>query len=100
MIEQRRYGTNPLLETRSEALEGVDRAKRYSQITNILAEHENGLTAKEIAVEMYNKGYTPSDERNFSSPRLTEMLKNGIVDVIGKKKCEYSKKKVAVFVLR
>ena len=31
------------------------------------------MTAKEIAVEMYKKGYIPSDERNFTAPRLTEL---------------------------
>lgn len=100
MIEIRRPGTNPLNETRSEAEKQVNKQKRYVEIINILESHKEGLTAKEIAVEMYKRGYTPTDERNFSSPRLTEMLKNGKVDVIGKKKCEYSKKSVAVFTLR
>ena len=31
---------------------------------------------------------------------INEMLKNGIVDCIGKKKCQYSGKSVGVFTLR
>jgi len=98
MIE-RRYGTNPTLETRSEANETVDKAKRYKQIIEILVGGKE-MTAKEIAVEMCNRGYTPTTERNFSSPRITELLKNGVLDCIGKKRCDYTSKTVSVFKLR
>lgn len=85
-------------ETRAEAHETVDKQKRYRQIKEILAGSE-GMTAKEIATEMMRRGYVPTTERNWSAPRLTEMLKNGVVDIIGKKKCQYTGKKVSVYVL-
>ena len=57
----------------------------------------NQMTAKETAVEMYNRGYIPTSERNFSAPRLTELEKKGLVKVVGKKKCEYTGKTVAIY---
>lgn len=38
-----------------------------------------------------------TDERNFSAPRLTELAQKGVVDVIGKKRCEYTGKTVGVY---
>lgn len=99
MVQERRVGEFTTLETRGLANESVDKFRRYQQIIEILKENENGLTAKEVAVEMCQRGYTPTDERNFSSPRLTELLRNGVVDVIGKKKCSYTNKSVSVFKL-
>ena len=97
MITQRRMGENPMLETRTEANESVDKQKRYMQIIEILNNADKPMSAKEIAVEMNKRGYTPTSERNFSSPRISELLKTGIVDCVGKKKCEYSGKSVSVF---
>lgn len=86
-------------ETRSEAHETVNKQKRYRQIIEILTGSE-GMTAKEIAVMMMRKGYIPTSERNFVSPRATELLKNGVLDIIGKKKCKYTGKTVSVYILR
>lgn len=57
------------------------------------------MTAKEIAVEMYEKGMIPSTERNYTAPRLTELEKMGLVKAENKKKCNYTGKKVAVYKL-
>jgi len=86
---------NPLLETRHDSFETVDTGKRYMQILDILKDKE--MTAKEIAVEMKKRGYSKTDERNLTSPRLNELMNKGIVDCIGKIKCEYSGKMVGVF---
>lgn len=99
MIELRRYGTNPTFETRSESNEAVDKTKRYKQIVEILAGGKE-MTAKEIAVEMCNRGYIPTSERNFTAPRLTELSKRGVVEPIGKQRCSYTGKTVAVYKLR
>jgi hypothetical protein len=48
---------------------------------------------------MCKRGYTPTAERNFTSPRLTEMSRVGIVEPVGKTKCRYSGKMVSVFKL-
>ena len=97
---KREYGEHTTLENRSMANDSIDRNKRYRQIIEILKENPEGLSAKEIAIKMYEKEYTPTTERNFSSPRLNELCIDGKVDVIGKKKCEYSHKMVSVFQLR
>lgn len=97
---KRRPGEMTTLETRHEAHEQVDKKRRYAEIVEILQENKRPMTAKEISVEMYHKGYTPTSERNFSSPRITELLKNGVLDVVGKKRCKFTGKTVSVYELR
>ena len=65
---------------------------RYDQIIYILRNNPEGLTAKEIAVKLYELKLIPSTERNFVSPRLTELLKKGKVQTIGKRVCKYSER--------
>lgn len=94
----RTVGEHTTLATRSESNEKVDRKKRYKQILECLEDKQ--MTAKEVAVAMYTKGYIPTTERNFAAPRLTELCQLGLVDVIGKKKCRYTGKTVAVYEVR
>jgi hypothetical protein len=98
-MEKRQAGEMTTLETRGEAQEKVDKKKRYSQIIECLKECPE-MTAKECAVMMMQKGYIPTSERNFTAPRLTEMSYQGIVEPVGKKVCEYTGHKVAVYALR
>lgn len=98
MIE-RRVGEIPTLETRSCANETVDKKKRYKQIIEVLKENPKGLTAKEIACVMYCNRLIPTNERNFTAPRLTELSQKGVVEPIGKKKCTFTGKTVAVYKL-
>jgi hypothetical protein len=95
-------GEVPTLETRADAEASVDKQKRYDEIIKCLEKYGalTGLTAKECAVAMKIEGYIPTSERNFTAPRLTEMTKKGIVEPIGKKKCAYTGKTVAVYSLR
>ena len=67
---------------------------RYIQILNRL---DKPKTAKELAVELFELGYVPGTERNYTAPRLTELEKMGYVKAIDKKKCEYTGKTVAVY---
>ena len=98
MIE-RKAGENITLETRAEAHETVDKVRRWTQIIECLKEGGQ-MTAKEVAVMMQAKHYIPTSERNFSAPRLNELSCNGIVEPIGKKKCQYTHKMVTVYALR
>lgn len=93
MIE-RMNGEQITFNTRREAYETVDKQKRYRQILGIL---NRPMTAKEIAVEMYKRGYTDNPDRNNAAPRLTEMAQDGMVDTIGKTKCSYTGKTVTVY---
>ena len=85
-------------DTRAESHETLDKQKRYTQITQVLEGKE--LTAKEIAYILHHKGLIPTDERNFTAPRLTELSEKGVVEVIGKKKCAWTGRMVAVYKLR
>ena len=105
-MEKRLAGEIPTLETRAEAEATVDKQKRYKQIIECFNDAEKlngkpiGLTAKQVAVMMMKKGFIPTSERNFAAPRLTEMSQKGVVEPIGKKKCNYTGKTVAVYALR
>lgn len=98
MIE-RRPGQPITLDTRAEASEGVDRQHRQKQILHLL-EELGPMTAKELAVTMHLRGLTDNDDRNNAAPRLTELSKVGLVEPIGKKRCAYTGKSVAVFARR
>lgn len=96
MMEARRYGEDPRLETRAEANETVDRQKRYRQILDCL-EDRGASTAKEIAVWMCLTGQTTTSDRNLAAPRLTELCRQGKVEPIGKTKCRWTGKTVTVY---
>ena len=82
--------------TRQMSFEDIQLKKkiRYEQI---LSRMDKPKTAKEIAVELFELGYIPSTERNYVQPRLTELCKKEIVRVVGKKKCNYTGKTVAIY---
>lgn len=95
---RRNPGEYTTYETRGFANESVDRRMRYEQVLECL--RIKPMTAKEVAVEMMNKGYIPTSERNFTAPRLTELSQRGLVEPIGKTQCQYTGKTVAVYALR
>ena len=100
-LEPRIPGEQTTLETRHDAHEQVDKQKRYKQILECLAEYGAlGLTAKECAEVMRRKGYIPTNERNYVAPRMTELTEQGKVEPIGKKICQWTGKKVAVYAIR
>ncbi|MBO4520728.1 MAG: hypothetical protein J5787_05930 [Alphaproteobacteria bacterium] len=100
-MEKRKPGELTTLETRAAANETVNKGLRYRQILDVLENDDaDGMTAKEIAVVMYNRGDIPTSERNFTAPRLTELGEQGIVEPIGKKFCTYTGRKVTVWGLR
>ena len=83
-------------QTRQMSFDDIqDKAKiRYIQILNRL---DKPKTAKELAVELFELGFIPSTERNYTAPRLTELERMGYVRAIGKKQCKYTGKTVAVY---
>ena len=87
---------NITYQTRQLSFNDIQQKKevRYEQILSRL---DKPKTAKEIAVELYDIGVIPSTERNYTAPRLTELWKRGIVEIIGKKKCDWTGKMVAVY---
>ena len=74
-------------------------AARRRVIMKILTE-KGGMTAREVAAELHRRGVTPTDERNYAAPRLTELCRAGKVKAIGKKLCALSGRNVAVWAVR
>ena len=60
-IIPRRYGQNPLAETKTEAELKVNKKNHYFQIIEILNDFDKPMTAKEIAIEMKKRGYSKTD---------------------------------------
>lgn len=83
-------------QTRQLSFEDIqDKTKiRYIQILSRLDEPK---TAKELAEELFDLGFTNTTERNTCAPRLTELEKMGYVKAEEKKKCKWSGKMVAVY---
>ena len=108
-VAERRVGSSPTTstkekeflkltaKTRRESNKKVEREKRYAQVMSILKGRI--MTAKEVAIEMNLRGFAPTSERNFAAPRLTELVGRGLVEVVGKRKCQYSNKMVAMYKL-
>ena len=89
-------------ETRHESFETVkqDAAARRRVILEILTEHGGGMTAREVAGELHRRSITPTDERNYAAPRLTELCDAGKIHAVGKKLCAHSGRNVAVWSVR
>jgi len=89
-------------ETRRESFEAAKQgaAARRRVILEILTEHPSGMTAREISGELYRRGITPADERNFAAPRITELCRAGKVEAIRKRPCACSGRNVAVWAVR
>lgn len=88
-------------DTRFESLEKLDRNGLYSLILSTLNDNkENGLTAREVAVILYNQGLLRSNERQATAPRLTELVDDGRVVIIGKRFDEISLRNVAVYTIK
>lgn len=88
-------------DTRFESLEKLDRSGLYNLILSTLHDNkENGLTAREVAVILYNQGLLRSNERQATAPRLTELVDDGRVIIIGKRFDEISLRNVAVYTIK
>ena len=69
--------------------------RRRAMILDILG--GRGMTATEIAEMLYIRGVTPFYERNFAAPRLTELKAAGKVEVVGKRLCGKTGRKISVW---
>jgi len=101
IIDTEGFFMNIPQETRRESYEAAkqDAAARRRVILDILAER-GGMTAREVAGELHRRGITPTDERNFAAPRITELYKDGKIAVTGKKLCTHSGRNVAVWAVK
>lgn len=83
-------------ETRREANEKVDKKARENQVLEILSDKQE-RTARQVAYEMMQRGFINNAERNNASPRLTSLLEQRKVVVVGKEIDKVTGKKVAIF---
>ena len=56
-----------------------------------------GITAKELALDLHKRGIVSSPDRNSVHPRLKELVDMGLVKVAGKKTCRYTERNVSVY---
>lgn len=83
-------------ETRRESYEALDAATVNRRITGIL-EGSEGMTAREVAINMFMFNLIPYPVRQAVAPRLTELAAEGVVEAVGKKLDEQTGRKVAVY---
>lgn len=87
-------------ETRDESFEIVKETLGERQrivLDQLETVFTDGATAKELSNHLYRQGLAPSPERNSVHPRLNELISKGLVEVIGKKTCQFTNRKVAVY---
>lgn len=85
-------------ETRRESYDAAqeEAAARRRVVLEILS-GSGGMTAREVAAELYRRGETPTGERNYAAPRLTELKAAGQIEVTGKTICADTGRSVAVW---
>lgn len=84
-------------QTRRDAHRKVNKNRMYALILRQL-KHKN-MTAREIAVALYKDGLVLTPTRQQVQPRLTELVQDGRVRVVGKRLDTLTGKKVAVYKL-
>lgn len=92
--------------TRKESYKSLDEMPINDKILAFLEDYPKGLTARELAVKMYNQGLVGEPVRQATAPRLTTLAdpnkNDGVPKVvaIGYKKDFYSGVSVAIYTLR
>lgn len=88
-------------DTRWESFKKIQGNTLVNKITNVLIEAKkqgiDGMTAKEIAEVLKSQNIIRLAERQSTAPRLTELVNEGIVEVIGKRYDEITDHNVAVY---
>ena len=87
--------------TKQNRLDSYRSIRQFSQrrrdtILSMLKEN-GAMTAQEIATNLFANGYTPSEDRNFAAPRLTELKEAGKVKPVGKKVCQKTGRNVTIW---
>lgn len=99
MIE-REFGENTTLECRHDSYELTDKQKRRKDILFVLENSAKPLTSMEIAEDLYMMGLVDRIDRNYVSPRMTEMCMDGTVEPVGKLKCKVTGRTVTAYQIR
>lgn len=91
--------SNVTKETRKASYNSIldDLGERQQNVLLSLQKLSDGATAKELAVYMKTNKLVMSAERNSVHPRLNELIKKGLVEVVGKKTCRFTGRRVAIY---
>lgn len=76
-----------------------DISDRRRMVFSII-QHANGITAREVAQELHRLGITPTAERNFAAPRITELKDAGKIEAKRKVNCKETGRNVAVWTVK
>lgn len=92
---------NITIETRNESFDAILEilGERQQLILMYMEEKKKPYTASKLAKEMFADKLVPTSERNAVHPRLNELVKAGILEVIGKEKDPDTNRKVAIYKL-
>jgi hypothetical protein len=71
--------------------------KRQRIVYEGLARFKHGVSAGELAKYLHLHGITKSPDRNVVHPRLNELVKMQVVEVVGKHYCVVSGKQCSVY---
>lgn len=82
-------------ETRIQSYRQTEKQPLRQLVLDALGSNE--LTAREIAVEMYNRGLLPYPARAIIQPRITELVEAGVIEAVGMKLDTETERKVAVY---
>lgn len=88
------------LKNRREAYENIKpkRDNRKAMILEVLQSgNPGGMTAEEVAQRLLQDGKIPYIDPNFTRPRLTELKKDGKVEVVGKRRSATTNRNTAVW---
>jgi len=87
-------------ETRRESYELIlpEVDQRKKMILKILK--KGPMTAHAITEQLWNRGLIPYYDRNFVSPRLTELRDMDVIEVVGKKFENRTNRKVTVWKIK
>ena len=87
-------------DTRFDSMRRINKNKMYSLIIAALKScPEEGLTARECALQLYNEGKIFDHNRQMTAPRLTELEDKGVVKLIGKRFDDLTGRMVSVYSL-
>ncbi len=75
------------------------RAKKYRMIIEMMFYENRPISAKELSIQLFASGHIKTTDRNETAPRLNELENLNIVEVVGKQKCKYSGRLVALYKL-
>ena len=85
-------------ETRKESYEKIEKTSLHRAVLEVL-ENEN-LTAREIAVALFDRGILSFPARAIISPRITELAQMGKIEIVNKKYDDVTERNVAVFAIK